>query len=97
MPNPYSAQGVKTEETHADIVEDQKPEYKGPRLNFHISTPPVQPNSYASAAMIPSFPNNVAPQYAYFGAPPAPNVKPEGQIAQEGILDAHNLNPAMMY
>lgn len=61
MHNPYFDQGVKTEETFAvDNTEEHEPEYRGSHLNFHISAPPVQPNPYASAAMIPPFPNNIA-------------------------------------
>lgn len=61
MHNMYSVQGVKTEETLVvDIAEDQEPEYIGPSFNFHISATPVQPNPYASAAMVLSFPNNVS-------------------------------------
>lgn len=56
MPNPYSAQGVETEETpivNVDNVEAYEPEYKGPHLNFHVFAPPVHPNWHASAAMVP--------------------------------------------
>lgn len=61
MPNLYSSQGDKTEEIHVvDIAEEQELEYMGPHLNFHISAPPIQPNPYASASMIPPFPNNPA-------------------------------------
>lgn len=84
MHNSYSAQGVETEETSADIVEDQEPVYRGLPLNFHISVPPVQPNPYASAAIIPLFPNNPALQYAHSGAPLALNVQPWGQTTQDG-------------
>lgn len=70
---------------------------RGPHLNFHISPPHVQPNLHASAAMVPPFPNNVALQYSYFGAPLAPNVQPEGKIAQEGTDTALTLNLTMMY
>lgn len=62
MPNPYSSQGFEVEETptiNDDNVEGQEPECKGPHLNFHISTPPVHPNPYASAALVPQFPNNI--------------------------------------
>lgn len=60
MHNSYSAQGVEKEETHVvNSAEEQEPEYMGPPLNFHISVPPVQPNPYAFATMIPPFPNNI--------------------------------------
>lgn len=64
----------------------------GPPLNFHITAPPVQPNPYASSAIVPPLPNNVALQYAHSGSPPAPNVQPGGHIAQEGTLASQTLN-----
>lgn len=86
IPNLYFAQGVETEEIHPpaindDGAEDQEPEYRGPHLNFHIHAQPIQPNPYAYVVMVPLFPNNVPLQYAYFGAPLAPNMQPGGQIA----------------
>lgn len=59
--------------------------------------PHVQPNPYASAAMVPPFPNNTALQYAHYGAPPDPNVQPGGKIIQEGTPASQTLNVAMMY
>lgn len=98
MPNPYSTQGVEIEETHTvDSTEDQEPEYRGPHLNFHIYAPPVQPNPYAYASRVPQFPNNIALQYAHYGAPLAPNMYPGGQIAQEGTPAALTLNLVMVY
>lgn len=100
MLNPYSAQGVEIEETHVvnvDSAEDQEPEYRGPHLNFHISALSVQPNPYAFAVMVPAFLNNIALQYAHYGAPLSPNVQPGGHIAQEDTPAAQTLNPTLMY
>lgn len=83
MPNHYSIQGVETKEIHpptvnVDSVEDQEPEYRDPHLNFHIHAQSIQPNPHATAAIVPSFSNNDARQYAHSGAPLAPNVQPGG-------------------
>lgn len=56
--NSYSAQGVKTEETPADIAEAHEPKYMCSPLNFHIFSPSAHPNPYAFAVMIPPFLNN---------------------------------------
>lgn len=93
----YSSQGVETEETPADITEDQEPTYMSPPLNFSISIPPVQPNPYAFAAMVPPFPNNPVLQYARYGASLALNVHPRGQITQDGTPAGPSQNSALMY
>lgn len=93
--NHFSAQGVKTEETHPPIMnvdnaEDQEPEYMGPPITFQIPAQPVQSNPYVFAAMVPPFPNNVMLQYAHSGAPLALNVQPVGSLLKR-TLQLHRL------